>query len=794
MSELVEITGTITKFFKDCPKDNGWFGCYFKLENGLQVKMTGVCKNIELDTGKVYDVLADKESSPKYGDQYTVKHISNSTKSMSSKEIIRYFSSSLFDGIGKATAIKLYKEFGRDIYDVIENEPDKLRAIGISEKKIVILQNGVQSNTTYGRILRVAPMLSDKVVDNLISSFGRKAADYLTDNPYDILYMEPKVVGYTFKLADQIALGNGMDKSDARRVKECMKYACHEFCTDYACSYLNLSDMTEYQQYLKASMELIDSTQVHARNVEDYITEFLKKPVKGLIVEECDTQYHMYVEDKHEVEKQLAFSLAMMIKSEGKFKNNHKELNRLLDEYCTNLPKDRRLDQEQIAAIKMALTNKISVITGGPGRGKTTVLEAVIRIWEQLTHKEPVLLAPTGKAVCRLNEATGKTNGMTVARMIFRSMMPSTAAQDERLFAGNLVIVDECSMIGMRTALDMIHLFNDSFVVLVGDVDQLPSIEYGQFFKDVCKTPSMPKTRLLVNHRGTGLIVPNADKINRGMIAEKLDWDYINQSFVLYQYNEDNTKFTDHIVSEYMEKITKNGKVDYKAMKDVCILCPSQKYTTGSRFINYILQEKLNPEKPSAGMKDRGYMIPGTVYKINDVTLTNLRVGDRVIYTKNHPDFVYRKKESDGTVIKDCGIANGDCGLITGVKKELITVDGFTDFDYIIQFYTDDGREFEIESQYFEEFELAYAITIHKSQGSEYKTVIISAMCVLTNWGNFSNRNLMYTAVTRAKLNLIIVGSVDAFNKCILTVAMERNSALSDKIEAFANIILEEEN
>lgn len=793
MSELVEITGTITKFFKDCPKDNGWFGCFFKLENGLQVRMTGVCKNLELDTGKTYDVLADKESDPKFGDSYTVKHMSNSTKSMNSKEIIRYLSSSLFDGIGKATALKLYKEFGKDIYDVIENEPDKLRAIGISEKKIIILQNGVQSNSIYGSILRVAPILSEKVVDNLISVLGRKAVDYLKYKPYDILYLEPKVSGFSFKLADQVAFANGIDKSSDYRVTECMKYAVHTLCEDYACSYLNLSDMNEYQQYLKKSMELIDSVQVHCSTVENKITEFLKKPAEGIVVEEFDNQYHIYVQDKFDVEDGLARLVSTMIGSGCKHNASKDEVMRLIDEYCTSLPKDKKLDQEQIHAVATSLMSGMSVITGGPGRGKTTVLRAVIDIWERITNKrQPVLLAPTGKAVCRLNEATGKTNGMTVARTIFRSMNMLSYAQDMKSYKNNLIIIDECSMIGMRTALEMLSLYQDGQVILVGDVDQLPSIEYGQFFKDMCKVPAMPKTILKTNHRSEGLIVPNADKINKGMRAEKLDWDYINQSFVLYQYNDDNEAFANHIIKEYMSAITDdNGKVDYRRMKDICILCPSQKHPTGSRFLNYKLQEKLNPENLAADMKQRGYVIPGTVYKINDVTLTNLRVGDRVIYTKNHPDFPYTKRDGKD-IIKDCGIANGDCGIITGVKKDLVTIDGFTDFDYIIKFHTDDGRDFEIESQYFDEFELAYAITIHKSQGSEYNTVIVSAMVILTMWGNFSNRNLLYTAVTRARLRLVIVGSVDSVNKCILTEAIERNSALSKKTEDYYLIDEEE--
>lgn len=785
MSELVEITGTIQKFFRDCPKDNGWFGCHFKLDNGLRVRLTGVVKDISLEVGKTYDIVAMVERDDQYGDSYIARHISNSVMNMSARNIIKYFSSKAFNGIGKSTAIKLYREFGKDIYDVIENEPDKLRAIGISDKKIDILKNGVQSNSIYATILRIAPSLSDNMIDNIIGQYGRRAIEILRDRPYDLLYSDPAIKGLNFKTVDGVALGNGIEMDSDYRVSECMKYSLTRVCANKSCSYLNLSDASEYQIYINDCISVINSVNVHMSDVENRITELLRNPNddSSIVVEQVGTEYHMYDRMKFDTEENLAQIVASMATGHTLFNLSMDDLNRMIDDYCTH---ECPLDGEQIQAVINSLTNRLSIITGGPGRGKTSVVRCIIWIWKKVFHRQPVLLAPTGKAVCRLNEATGETNGKTIARTIFRACTPAYE-QDMRLYKNNLIIVDECSMVGNKTALDMLSLYQFGQVILVGDVDQLPSIEYGQFFRDICASTCVPKVTLLTNHRSKGLIVPNADRINKGVTAEKLKWDVVNGSFVLYQYSEDN--YQDHVVKEYMDLISnKANKVDYKSMKDVCILCPSQKRATGSRYINYILQQKLNPSNPKADIKQRGFTIPGTMYKINDDVVTQIRVGDRVIYTKNHPDFVYEK---DGMF--DQGIANGDCGIIVGLQKEIVPLeDGAAEINYLAIFKTDDGRTFKIDSIYLEEFELAYAITVHKSQGSEYKTVIFSAMSAITEWGDFSNRNLLYTAVTRAKDNVIMVGSVDAVNKCILTEAKERNSALSQKIEAFANCVQEE--
>ena len=778
MSELVELTGSIQKFFRDCPKPSGWFGCYFRLDNGQKVRLTGVARDIELEIGKTYDIVAMLESDDQYGDSYVARHISNSVMDMSAKNIIKYFSSKAFNGIGKSTAIKLYKEFGKSVYDVIENHPDRLKNIGLSDKKINVLQNGIQSNSIYSGILRVAPSLSDNMIDMIINQYGRKAIEILKERPYDLLYSDPSIKGLNFKTVDGVALANGIEMDSDYRISECMRYSLVRVCNNNSCSYLNLSDLREYQIYISDAISIINSSKVHMSDIEDRITELLNNSddESSVVVEKVGDEYHMYDRDKFSTEESLAKIVASMTSGNTYLNISERELYRMIDEYCTH---QCHLDGEQIEAVVNSLTNRFSVITGGPGRGKTSVVKCIIWIWKQIFHRQPVLLAPTGKAVCRLNEATGETNGKTVARTIYRAMMPASYEQDMRTYRKNLIIIDECSMIGNRTALDMLKLYQFGQVILVGDVDQLPSIEYGQFFRDICNSECVPKITLLTNHRSKGLIVPNADKINQGITAENLKWDMVNNSFVLYQYSDDN--YEERVVKEYMDLITNGIKVDYKSMKDVCILCPSQKRATGSRYINYILQSKLNPLNMSATLKQRGFAIPGTMYKINDTTVTEIRVGDRVIYTKNHPDFVYEK---DG--FYDNGIANGDCGIIVGLQKEIVQLDdGGSDFNYLAVFKTDDGRTFKIDSVYFEEFELAYAITVHKSQGSEYKTVIFSAMAAITDWGDFSNRNLLYTAVTRAKDNVIMVGSVDAVNKCIVTEAKERNSCLCNKIDRY---------
>ena len=315
----------------------------------------------------------------------------------------------------------------------------------------------------------------------------------------------------------------------------------------------------------------------------------------------------------------------------------------------------------------------------------------------------------------------------------------------------------------------------------------MPSIEYGQFFRDVCNTDAITKTRLMKNHRSKGFIVPNADKINAGEPAESMAFDYVDHSFELWNYDSTGADYSDILVRFYLDKVMSGEVVHVDMLPKVCILCPAKNYSTGTRNINAVLQNKVNPWNEDADVTDRGYSIPLTSYKISDAAETTLRVGDRVICTKNHAEMRYTTK----TFSVGEGIANGDCGMITRAKRVAVTVaDDFTgnaasnnvEYETAFIFVTDDGRQYEIMPEYFDEFDLAYAMTVHKSQGSEYDTVIFSSMYQLANWGNFATRNLLYTAVTRAKNRVSIIGSLKALNVCIHTEQKLRNSALSRKI------------
>lgn len=784
---FTEFTGVIERFYANCPKADGWFGGFFREENGTVLRVTGKTDK-PLRLNKKYMIMALEDKSGKYDNCYAIRHIEAVVNVNSASHVIKFLSSRIFPGIGVSTAAKIYEKFGKDSLTVIANNPERLRTeLNLSKDKIDFLVAGIHSDSVLPQLMRLAPSLSDEVIERLINHYGRDILEIVKKRPYECLYADPKIKGLTFRKMDDVAIANGLDKEDSGRIHECMRYVLDSMCEEEHHTYLNISDAYVYNRFLTSVLKCIDSTAISQNDLVFIMNDLIagKSNYINIIVEEdyVKNEYHLYDIRKQKDETLLARTLANMTYKKAFLKGREHDISYLLDSYCTH---QCPLDAGQIEAVLTSLLNRVSVITGGPGRGKTSVVKALLYVWESLNHKTPVLLAPTGKAVCRLEEATGKTNGMTIARCVCRAMTPAYAT-DMLSYQHNLVIIDECSMIGNKMACDMMQLFKDSQVVFVGDVDQLPSIEYGQFFRDVCNTDEIAKTRLMKNHRSKGFIVPNADKINAGEPAESMAFDYVDHSFELWNYDSTGADYSDILVGFYLDKVMSSGVVHVDMLSKVCILCPAKNYSTGTRNINAVLQDKVNPWNEDADVMDRGYSIPLTSYKISDTAETTLRVGDRVICTKNHAEMRYTTK----TFSVGEGIANGDCGMITRAKRVAVTVaDDFTgnaasnnvEYETAFIFVTDDGRQYEIMPEYFDEFDLAYAMTVHKSQGSEYDTVIFSSMYQLANWGDFATRNLLYTAVTRAKNRVSIIGSLKALNVCIHTEQKLRNSALSRKI------------
>lgn len=780
-----QFRGKITKFYKGCPKPDGWFGCFFQTMDKQEIQCTGKYLG-PLVVGMMFDIIVEPS-----GKQYEIQQMFPVLQSDSS--VIKYLSSKYFPGIGQAKAEKIYNKFKSRTFDVILSRSDELKSVeGLSEKNIDTLYYGLVSLDVDNQIKRLCPMFSDKLVDKIICVYSERAVKVLTTNPYDLLYT---MDGLSFDTVDEAALHMGIQKLDKYRIRQCFRYAVHTLTANNGHVYWNVSDGPAYADLLNQAFAYIKDPTVSADMLAVWVQDI--RNVKGLTIETTNTGSRVYETEYYKTECKVAELIRKLLARPSVF-SDKSIINGYINDYEEKT--GWTLDSEQRQAVHMALTNRFSIITGGPGCGKTSVVSCILYVWEHVCpSKLPVLSAPTGKACRRLQEAT-HYKVETVARRVIRSennkISTKVAEKDKELYKSNLVLVDEVSMIGLADAKKMLELFQDSQIVLIGDVDQLPSISQGQFFKDICNNSNIPKTVLLHNHRVAGerVIVDNAKRINNGDI----NLDETDMSFQFVK-TDDGLDYSDILVSDYLKFIkNENDIINKDKIQDVCILCPTKKNTTGTYALNIKIQDIVNPVNPTAGLDENGYEILDSYYGLSKNNFTRLRVGDRVIQTKNRNDAEYIMIDSNGKKQTEKGISNGDCGFIIKYQQS-------GDEESFLLFQTDDGRVYRIDSLYFDELELAYAMTVHKSQGSEYDTVLFSAQPLLKNnlffgknfsysplsKSTFATRNLLYTAVTRAKKQVRMIGCADGIKNCILTRQLERNSALNERINGCHYVVTE---
>ena len=783
-SNILAYEGTLTKLFKSCPKPDGWFGCFFTpTGSSNSIKMTGVYPKYQLNElmeGNKFNVILQEVSGT---DSYQIKAISLVPS-------VKHLATMLknIKGIGSSTVNKIVDSFGENALDVIKNDSSRLSDIGISDKKVKLIVSSLSSdlNIMRMRVLELAPNLSMTVVDELLCNSGSsdkerfdELLDKIKNKPYK-LFIDYSCV--SFKMADEIALSAGFSTTCDERIAAAMYYVMkYDFRAKVYIDSVNdkQSFVTNVVALLgKSRAGYVNRSFVEARMDVILASDFAK--VNNLITHKTMIyEYHKFT-----TEISVANSIKSLLNGYLLIDVNDAELNRLIDLYEKR--SGQKLDVYQKEAVKMPFKHRLSVITGGPGRGKSSVAKCIIFIWEYLTHHSasymPVqLCAPTGKACNRLSEATGRTNVKTAAR--FNCMYDWATSHNNTKKARdflketsyNLVIIDESSMIGLDTANDLLEVFADCHVVFMGDTEQLPSIEYGQFFKDLNDSPKVPTATLVINHRSTGVIVTGADMINAGTHIEftplQNDDSYSFYSIDPFIGAVENIAAlnADWIIDKYMGFVYDPDFNKMRAnMLKTCILSPSSKFEDGVSILNKTLQEKLNPN---------GQKIDALAYVAKGLNSYIVpKVHDRVIFTRNDPEMEYYNTVTNEFGL---GISNGDCGVI---DKYYTTADN----EEYVKILMDDGRLFDVlTSECEQSLELAYAMTIHKAQGSEYDTVIIAVQHYLgVKKSDFATVNLMYTAITRAKNRCIMYGSMAAMNRCIDSKLEPRNSRLVELIAA----------
>ncbi len=716
---------------------------YFNEENNYTIAKIRVQGRIDLVTvvgtifsavpGEVMKLQGQWNRHPKYGEQFKVESY-ETVLPATVKGIERYLGSGMIKGIGPVMAKRLVSKFREETLNVIDNHTERLYEVsGIGEKRVKMIteawveQKEVRDVMIFLQGSGVSPTYAAKIY----KQYGNNSVGVVTENPYRLA---TDIFGIGFITADKIAEKLGMDKNAPARIEAGILYVLNQLADEGHVYYPYNPLITKCTEILAVDEAVIPAAL--SRLVEEKrvviekpqtsnsrlptINADLRTPNPELITLPSAAVYlaAFYVSET---------GIADRLKTLLTFPKQLRLLN--VDESLRWVQKDLNIDfsVKQLEAIKSSISNKIMVVTGGPGTGKTTIIKAIIRIASKMLQKL-LLAAPTGRAAKRMTEATGH-EAKTIHRLLEYSSDSGSGGgkfkkDDANPLDADLIIIDEVSMID---TLLMYHFLKAvpqrATLILVGDIDQLPSVGPGNVLKDIIGSAIVPVVRLddIFRQSEKSMIVVNAHRVNRGeMPGEDINAGRISD--FLFTVIEEPEKVLEKIVSLCRDEIRSDFGFD--PMSDIQVLTPMHRGVTGVTNLNASLQKALNH---SADEIMRG----GKLFK----------VGDKVLQTRNNYD-------------KD--VYNGDIGRIKTIDKELQELN--IDFD---------GRIVTYDYAELDEIILAYAISVHKSQGSEYPVVI---MPVLTQHYLLLQRNLLYTGITRGKKLVILIGTRKA-----LSIAVRNN-------------------
>ncbi|MGN0436854.1 MAG: AAA family ATPase [Wujia sp.] len=683
--------------------------------------------------------------------------------------IERYLASGIVKGIGEVLAKKIVKKFKADTLHIIEYEPERLAEIsGISERKArAIATSYIEKKEFQDVVIFLSQYgISVNMAIKIYHEYGDQVYEILRGNPYKLA---EDIAGIGFKAADEIARKMGIGNDSIYRLRSAMLYV------------LNMA-IREGHMYLPKDLLLrkaselvydVNERDIYGMNAADE-TEQLEEQLMELAIESkvviktIDGEPAVYTSANYYLELNIA---RMLNDLQLRYEMPENELDAALAE----IEKDRgiTLDDMQRVAVKSAITAGVAVITGGPGTGKTTVIDALISYYSG-QGMEIKLCAPTGRAAKRMTEATGYP-AQTIHRLLeFNGAPEDGDGRDTRLkFCRNgsnplecdAIIVDEMSMVDCFIFSSLLQaIMYGTRLILVGDVNQLPSVGAGNVLKDIINSDCFPVTVLskIFRQEDGSDIVFNAHRINRG---EHLEINNKSKDFFFIPRNGSAS-----IIDEVKVLVSDNlPKYLGIPSLDIQVLTPMRKYDTGVENMNQRLQELLNP--PSRGKQEKTK---------NDVTF---RCGDKVMQIKNNYKLEWKaySQNSEGeytsfVIDEGVGVFNGDVGTITDIN----------DYDEELTVMFDDGREVVYTYDGLDELEHAFAITVHKSQGSEYPAVVIP---LLAGTRKLLNRNLLYTAITRAKRMVVIVGNIGLVNQMIdNTEEQKRYTSLAIRIQEMSDI------
>lgn len=677
-----------------------------------------------LTEGETIEVSGEWVDHPTYGVQLKVLNyeIIEPTDIL---DMERYLASGAIKGIGPSTAKKIIKHFGEDTFRIIEEEPERLSEIkGITERKAISIATQMSERHELRNVVMFLQKygISNSMAIKLYDEYGSQIKSIILNNPYKLAR---EVNGIGFKRADEIAAKTGVKLDSEFRIQCGIIHCLKEASTD-GHTYLPREEL------IRSAYELLG---VCESDIERQLDEL--KIERQLIEVKSEDRLNIYLSEYYQIEKNCAVKLLTLTRYSDRISAS--ELDREIKSIESEL--DIELHDLQREAVIKALSEGLFILTGGPGTGKTTTIKSIISGLERRNLRF-VLAAPTGRATKRMSETTGY-EASTIHRLLSIKHNPEERADayfemnEDNPLDVDAVIIDEASMVDIFLFNSLLKAISPGCkLIIVGDSNQLPSVGPGQVLKDMLDSGVCPNVELkyIFRQSNESHIVTYAHMINNG---EQIDFTTKYEDFFLLK-RDNYEEIRQALLYLICEKLPKHFNT---SPMQIQVLTPMKKGALGVWELNRILQECINPPSDKKVELEYGENI--------------FRVGDKVMQTKNNYDMEWNIMSTYGiSAQRGKGVFNGDIGIIDHINKP----------SRLIRITFDDGREAEYSYETLEELELAYAITIHKSQGSEYPVVI---MPLLGGPRSLLYRNLLYTGVTRAKDCVVILGSENTVKEMI---------------------------
>ncbi len=682
-------------------------------DDGQLFSAVGVTANIR--TGATVSLTGEWKVNARFGKQFSFDSYEE-VLPVTTEGIEKYLSSKLVEGIGTKFAKRIVKQFGEKTLEVIENTPEELAKVpGLGKGRIQKITSSWEKHNGIRKVMLFLQShhISTSQATKIYNTYGHNSIRAVTENPYQLA---DSIWGIGFKTADQIAENLGFDKEKYVRLRSGLLYTLNRMAEEGHCYAPRAVLLQKGQELLSVEQPLLEATLNQMIQEEDVVEDKSEAGQDGIYLSE-------YYEAEVSVARRLKEILqagGLVVPTEG-----------LAQQLTTG--EDVPYDPVQIQAILQAVQSKILILTGGPGTGKTTTTQGIIKAFQK-SRAKVLLAAPTGRAAKRLSEAT-KLEAKTIHRLLEYKPIEGYLHNEASPLLGDVLIVDECSMIDILLMDNLLKAVPDIMtLILVGDVDQLPSVGAGNVLRDLIASGAFPVVRLtkIFRQAQTSRIIMNAHRINEGQVPDLSNGK--NSDFFFEE------KTTPEEAVESIVELVKNRLPGYYHVQpsEIQVLTPMQRGEAGVINLNQVLQQALNP--------GGSYIQHGAV---------QFRLNDKVMQIRNNYD-------------KD--VFNGDIGQIVKVEEETK--------ELVVLF---DRQSVPYEVEELDELVLAYATTIHKAQGSEYPIVV---MPVLMSHYVMLQRNLLYTGVTRAKKCMVMVGDRKAVHAAVQnTSVVRRYTMLASRIQ-----------